>query len=110
MWAVCYPAVSLIVGLILTVVWILRSLLKAAGKLLFYIQRLAGGAPEAVDVNYIGPATGKIPETSELRQFKPSGSSERMVAVKRNGDFWDHLNQYLKASNQYIQSISNQYL
>ena len=85
MWAVCYPAVSLIVGLILTVVWILRSLLKAAGKLLFYIQRLAGGAPEAVDVNYIGPATGKIPETSELRQFKPSGSSERMVAVKRNG-------------------------
>ena len=85
MWAVCYPAVSLIVGLILTVVWILRSLLKAAGKMLFYVQRLAGGAPEAVDVNYIGPATGKIPETSELRQFKPTGSAERMVAVKRNG-------------------------
>ena len=84
-WAVCYPAVSLLVGIILTVVWVLRGVLKLAGKILFYAQRLAGGAPEAVDVSYIGPATGKTPETSELRQFKPTGSTTKMVAVKRSG-------------------------
>ena len=82
-WAVCYPAVSLVVGLVLTVVWVLRGVLKIAGKVLFYAQKLAGGAPEAVDVSYIGPSTGKIPETSELRQFKPSGSTAKLVAVKR---------------------------
>ena len=58
-WAVCYPAVSLVVGIVLTVVWVLRGVLKLAGKILFYAQRLAGGAPEAVDVSYIGPATGR---------------------------------------------------
>ena len=84
-WAVCYPAVSLLVGIVLTVVWVLRGILKIAGRLLFYAQKLAGGAPEAVDVTYVGPGTGKIPETSELRGFKPTGSSTKMVAVKRNG-------------------------
>ena len=84
-WAVCYPAVSLVVGIVLTIVWVLRGVLKLAGKILFYAQKLAGGAPEAVDVSYIGPTTGKVPETSELRQFKPSGSATKMVAVKRQG-------------------------
>ena len=84
-WAVCYPAVSLLVGIVLTVVWVLRAILKLAGKILFYAQKLAGGAPEAVDVGYIGPSTGKAPETSELRQFKPTGSATKLVAVKRNG-------------------------
>ena len=84
-WAVCYPAVSLLVGIVLTVVWVFRAILKLAGKILFYAQKLAGGAPEAVDVGYIGPSTGKSPETSELRQFKPTGSATKLVAVKRNG-------------------------
>ena len=84
-WAVCYPAVSLLVGVVLTIVWVLRGVLKLAGKILFYAQKLPGGAPEAVDVSYIGPATGKTPETSELRQFKPTGSTTKTVAVKRDG-------------------------
>eukprot|EP00435_Cladocopium_sp_Y103_P076069 s50_g75.t1 len=84
-WTVCYPIVSLIVGLLMALVWLLRRLLRIGGTCLFYVQKWTGGAPEAVDVTYHGPSTGKIPETSELRQFKPSGANPKWIAVKRNG-------------------------
>lgn len=58
-WAVCYPAVSLVVGIVLTVIWVLRGVLRIVGKVLFYAQKLAGGAPEAVDVSYNRAGDGK---------------------------------------------------
>eukprot|EP00438_Fugacium_kawagutii_P022124 Skav232871 [mRNA] locus=scaffold1881:25961:36237:+ [translate_table: standard] len=85
-WTVCYPIVSLAVGLLMAIVWLCRKVLRIGGTCLFYVQKWTGGAPEAVDVTYHGPGTGKVPETSELRQFKPTGSTAKWIAVKRGSD------------------------
>eukprot|EP00435_Cladocopium_sp_Y103_P041830 s669_g11.t1 len=82
-WAVCYPVVSILVGLIMAVIWVLRRLLKLIGTIFFHAQRFAGLAPEAADVDYVGPATGAVPETSALRGFKRSGDQPKMIVVKR---------------------------
>eukprot|EP00438_Fugacium_kawagutii_P016160 Skav224594 [mRNA] locus=scaffold2684:226725:233217:+ [translate_table: standard] len=85
-WTVCYPIVSLAVGLLMAIVWVCRRILRIGGTCLFYVQKWTGGAPKAVDVIYHGPGTGKVPETAELRQFKPTGSTAKWVAVKRGSD------------------------
>ena len=85
MWAVCYPVVTVFVGLLMAILWLLRRFLRTFGTITFYVQQWLGGAPEVDDVEMWGPATGSPPETSHLRQFKPPGSGERWVAVRKGG-------------------------
>ena len=82
-WAVCYPVVSLVLAVFMGAIWILRRLLKSVGTVFFYAQKWAGGAPEAADVEFHGPATGVTPETVTLRGFKRSGDQEKLVVVKK---------------------------
>ena len=84
-WALCWPLVSLCIGLFLTVRWVVRGFLKLAGRISHVVQRMAGRVPEAVTAQYIGPGVGKIPETSDLRKFKKGATGERWVIVKRDG-------------------------
>ena len=84
-WAVCYPVVSLVLAVVMGVIWILRRLLKTVGTVFFYVQRWTGGAPEAADVEFHGPATGNIPETATLRGFKRTGDQEKLIVVKSEG-------------------------
>eukprot|EP00435_Cladocopium_sp_Y103_P012460 s1027_g3.t1 len=82
-WAVCYPVVSILVGLVMAMIWILRRILRLVGTVFFYVQKFSGLAPEAADVNFVGPATGAVPETSALRSFKRAGDQVKQVVVKR---------------------------
>lgn len=61
-WAVCYPVVSILVGVIMALVWVLRRTLKVVGTIFFHAQKLVGMAPEAADVTFIGLGTGAVPE------------------------------------------------
>lgn len=78
-WAVCYPVVSILVGLIMAVIWVLRRTLRAVGTVFF----LVGLAPEAADVEFVGPGTGAVPETSALRGFKRVGDQTKLIVVRR---------------------------
>ena len=44
-----------------------------------------GGVPEATGANFLGPGTGKIPETTDLTTFKKVGNTEKWVLVRREG-------------------------
>lgn len=81
--AVCYPVVSILVGLIMAVIWILRRMLRTVGTIFFHAQRLVGLAPEAADVDFVGPGTGAVPETASLRGFKRSGDQAKLIVVRR---------------------------
>ena len=83
-WAVCYPVVSIVFAAIMTIAWCLRKILRVMGTVFFYVQRWTGGAPEATGLVFIGPGSGKAPETSELRQLKRAGETEKWVAVRRD--------------------------
>eukprot|EP00435_Cladocopium_sp_Y103_P043965 s974_g12.t1 len=82
-WAVCYPVVSILVGMLMAVIWVLRRVLRLVGTVFFYVQKYAGLAPEAADVDYVGPGTGAVPETSALRAFKRTGEQAKQVVVRR---------------------------
>ena len=85
-WAVCYPVVSIIVACVVAVVWVCRRVLRLVGTLIFHMHRFAGGAPEAADVEFHGPGTGVVPETSILRGFKRTGDSSKQVVVRRGDE------------------------
>ena len=82
-WAICWPIVSLMIAIVMTIIWVVRKVVRIAGRVMYHIQRACGGTPEAVDAEYYGPGTGNIPETSELRKFKHVGSQEKWVVVRR---------------------------
>ena len=85
-WAVCYPVVSILIACLMAVVWLLRRTLRAIGTMVFYAQRLTGGAPEAADAEFHGPGTGAVPETAVLRGFKRSGDNPKQVVVRRGDE------------------------
>ena len=85
-WAVCYPVVSIVIAAVMTIVWCLRKILKVMGTVGFYLQRWTGGAPEAAGLIFVGPGTGKIPETTDLRQLKRTGDAEKWIAVRRGDE------------------------
>ena len=83
LWALCWPVVSLLSVLAMGVVWLVRMVVRKLGTLIYWAQRAAGGVPEASDAEFLGPGTGRIPETSDLRSFKKVGSAEKWILVKR---------------------------
>ena len=85
-WAICYPIVSIIVALVMGLLWVCRKVLACVGTVFFHAQKWAGGAPEAVDVEYHGPGTGKVPDTATLRLFKKgTNDGEKLMVVRRGG-------------------------
>ena len=84
-WAICWPVISLVGAVVMTVVWIVRKGLRVAGSLMYHLQRLCGGTPEAVDAEFFGPGMGQTPETSDLRRLKYAASAEKWIVVKREG-------------------------
>ena len=53
------------------------------GTVFFHAQKLVGLAPEAADVEFVGPGTGAVPETSALRGFKRVGDQTKLIVVRR---------------------------
>ena len=84
-WAICWPVLSLVGAVVMTVVWLLRKGLRIAGSLMYHLQKFFGGTPEAVDAEFCGPGMGQTPETSDLRRFKYAASTEKWIVVKREG-------------------------
>ena len=82
--ALCWPIVSLLVGIGLAAVWLVRSLVRCCGRTAFWVHRWSGGAPEALVADFFGPGTGTTPETADLRRLK-KGSDDKWVLVKREG-------------------------
>ena len=82
-WAICWPIVSLIIAIAMTVIWVVRKIVKVAGRIMYHLQKLLGGTPEAVDAEYFGPGTGRIPETADLRRLKSVGTQDKWVVLKR---------------------------
>ena len=60
-------------------------MVKKLGTLVYWAQRAAGGVPEAAGAEFLGPGTGRIPETTDLRSFKKTGSADKWVLVRREG-------------------------
>ncbi|CAK9114808.1 unnamed protein product [Durusdinium trenchii] len=85
-WAVCYPIVSLLIGACMAMAWLLRKVLRGVGAFAFWFQRVTGGSPEASEAEFLGPATGRTPETSQLRAFKRSSEQPKYIVVKRGED------------------------
>ena len=85
-WAVCYPIVSLLIGACMAMAWLLRKVLRGVGAFAFWFQKVTGGSPEASEAEFLGPATGRTPETSQLRAFKRSGEQPKYMVVKRGED------------------------
>ena len=85
LFALCWPIVSMILGCILTLIWLARTLMKCCGRGAFYVHRMLGGVPELAGAVFIGPGTGETPETAELRKFKKSGDADKWILVRRNG-------------------------
>eukprot|EP00438_Fugacium_kawagutii_P035496 Skav226807 [mRNA] locus=scaffold2056:134273:145141:- [translate_table: standard] len=83
--ALCWPVVSLVVGCIVTLVWLLRTMVKCCGRTMFLVRRLSGGAPEAETAEFFGPDTGEVPETGQLRKLKKGSDAERWVVLRRDG-------------------------
>ena len=84
-FALCWPVVSLIVGLLVTLIWLVRTVIKCCGRMAYALQRVTGGVPEAADASFFGPDTGEIPETAELRKLKKGSDGDRWVVVRRDG-------------------------
>ena len=85
LWALCWPVISLISVLVMGVIWLVRAIVRKLGTLIYWAQRAAGGVPEASDAEFLGPGTGRIPETADLRSFKKVGSAEKWILVRREG-------------------------
>ena len=84
-WAICWPVLSLVGAVIMTVIWICRKSLRIAGAVMYRVQRFCGGTPGAVDAEFFGPGLGQTPETSDLRRFKFTASTEKWIVIKREG-------------------------
>ena len=52
---------------------------------MYALQRLCGGVPEAADAVFFGPGTGETPETAALRKLKKGSDGERWIVVRRDG-------------------------
>ena len=63
LWALCWPALSLFCAVVMGLIWMLR----------------------ATDAEFLGPGTGRIPETADLRPFKKTGAADKWVLVRREG-------------------------
>ena len=84
-FALCWPIVSVLVGCVVTLVWMGRTVLKCCGRVLYCTQRLCGGVPEAAEAVFFGPGTGETPETAALRRLKKGSDGERWILVRRDG-------------------------
>ena len=58
---------------------------RSGRTLVYWAQRAAGGVPEATGASFLEPGAGRIPETSDLRNFNKVGSAEKWVLVRREG-------------------------
>ena len=85
MWAICWPVISLCSAVLMGIICIVRTMVKKLGTLVYWAQRAAGGVPEAAGAEFLGPGTGRIPETTDLRPFKKTGSADKWVLVRREG-------------------------
>eukprot|EP00435_Cladocopium_sp_Y103_P041030 s1496_g11.t1 len=85
LFALCWPVVSVLVGIIVTFIWLVRTALKCCGRAAFYAQRITGGVPEAAEADFFGPEMGETPETSDLRKLKKTGDAEKWVLIRREG-------------------------
>lgn len=83
--ALCWPIVSLLVGCLLTLVWLVRNVVRCCGRTAFYYQRWSGGVPEALGASFFGPEIGDPPETGDLRRLKKGSDGEKWVLVRRQG-------------------------
>ena len=72
-------------ALLMGLVWFVRAIIRKLGTLVYWAQRAAGGVPEAADAEFLGPGTGRIPETADLRSFKKTGTADKWVLLKREG-------------------------
>ncbi|CAE7204330.1 unnamed protein product, partial [Symbiodinium sp. KB8] len=82
-------------------VWVIRALIRKLGTLVYWAQRAAGGVPEAAGADFIGPGTGRIPETADLRLFKSTAGVDKWALVRREG----HVAVFkIGADNQTIRS------
>ena len=85
LWALCWPVISVGSALLMGLVWFVRAIIRKLGTLVYWAQRAAGGVPEAADAEFLGPGTGRIPETADLRSFKKTGTADKWVLLKREG-------------------------
>ncbi|CAE7036810.1 unnamed protein product [Symbiodinium sp. CCMP2592] len=85
LWALCWPVLSLISVVVMGVVWLVRAIVRKLGTLVYWAQQAAGGVPEASDAEFLGPGTGRIPETADLRAFKKVGGADKWILVRRGG-------------------------
>ena len=87
LWAIVLASVSLCFALVVMgLIWMLRAIVRKLGTLVYWAQQAAGGVPEAYDAEFLGPGTGRIPETADLRPFKKTvGSADKWVLVRREG-------------------------
>ena len=101
LWALCWPVISLVTFIVMCLMWVVRSAIRKLGTLIYWAQRAAGGVPEAAGAEFLGPGTGRIPETADLRLFKPSPQNEKWALVRREG----HVAVFkIGADNQTIRS------
>ncbi|CAE7205713.1 unnamed protein product [Symbiodinium sp. CCMP2592] len=85
LWALCWPVLSLISVVVMGVVWLVRAIVRKLGTLVYWAQQAAGGVPEASDAEFLGPGTGRIPETADLRAFKKVGGADKWILIRRGG-------------------------
>ena len=85
LFAMCWPIVSIVVGIAVTFIWMGRTTLKCCGRVMYALQRLCGGVPEAADAVFFGPGTGETPETAALRKLKKGSDGERWIVVRQDG-------------------------
>ena len=57
-WAVCWPIVSLVCAVVMTLVWLARRVLRLLGTCVFFAQKWLGGTPEEA-ADYYGPELDK---------------------------------------------------
>ena len=84
-FALCWPLVSLMVGIVVTMIWLVRTVLKCFGRGFYYFQKYTGGVPEAVGAKFFGPETGETPETADLRKLKKGSDGDRWIVLRRDG-------------------------
>ena len=85
LWALCWPVISFCTAIVFGCAWLIRAVVRKLGTLIYWAQKATGGVPEAAGATFLGPGTGKIPETADLRTFKKVGSCDKWILVRREG-------------------------
>ena len=85
LWALCWPVISVVSAIAFGLIWMVRAMVRKLGTLVYLAQRATGGVPEATGADFIGPGTGRIPETADLRAFKKTGQQDKWVILRREG-------------------------